>query len=58
VGVLMNKILALMMFVVCIASAILLAADVVPPLPEGIQSLFVALLGISLGANLILVDNM
>ena len=54
----MNKILALMMFVVCIVSAILLAADVVPPLPDGIQSLFVALLGISLSVNLIFVDRM
>ena len=53
----MKKILALMMFVICVVCGILLFMELVPPLPRGIQSLFVILMGTSVSINLILTDE-
>ena len=53
----MKKVLAVMMFVVSVVSGILLSIGNLPPLPVGIQSLFVILLGISVSINLILTDE-
>lgn len=53
----MKKILAVMMFVVSVVCGILLSVGNLPPLPKGIQSLFVILLGISVSINLILTDE-
>ena len=53
----MKKVLAVMMFVVFAVCGILLSAGNLPPLPRGIQSLFVILLGISVSINLILTDE-
>ena len=53
----MKKILALMMFVICVVCGVLLSIGNLPPLPRGIQSLFVILLGISVSINLILTDE-
>lgn len=53
----MKKVLALMMFVVSVVCGILLSVGKLPPLPVGIQSLFVILMGISVSINLILTDE-
>lgn len=53
----MTKFFALMMFVISIVCGVLLSIGLLPPLPKGIQSLFVVLLGISVSVNLILTDE-
>ena len=53
----MKKILALMMFVISIVCGVLLSIGTAPPLPRGIQGLFVILMGISVSINLILTDE-
>ena len=54
----MRKIYGLFLAIICGIMAVLLCAEVVPPLSIEVQALFLVFLGLSLCANMVLIDEL